>query len=270
MLSWTLPPDPSIAAVIVARGPGTHCPTHPPTNNSQIGGFSPRTTQIDRTESDTTKYCYAVFTLDAAGNWATPVKRLAQNPGDTTRPAPVTGVTAVVGKAGAIKLSWSNPPDAVRVVVVRGPGSTCPQFPADGNRVGTNQLRHLQVDTAVQSAPGTYCYAVFAYDAARNRSDIATATVTPEAVSPATPGSGSASSSGGSSSSLSDIVAIIGGGAIVLAGLAFIALRLARREWAWHSRTGYGIRDLMSIDLRDYDRQALVIPAIIGVCIAGA
>ena len=89
------------------------------------------------------------------------------------------------------------------------------------------------------------------------------------AVSPTTQGS-ARPSSGGSSSSLSDIVAIIGGGAIVLAGLAFITLRLVRREWEWHSRTGYGIRDLMSIDVRDYDRQALVIPAIIGVCIAGA
>ena len=65
-------------------------------------------------------------------------------------------------------------------------------------------------------------------------------------------------------------VGILGGGAIVLAGLAYAALRLARREWEWHSRTGYGIRDLMSIDVRDYDRTALVIPAIIGVCIAGA
>jgi hypothetical protein len=74
----------------------------------------------------------------------------------------------------------------------------------------------------------------------------------------------------GSSGSLPDVVGIIGGGAIVLAGLAFVTLRLVRREWEWHSRTGYGIRDLMSIDVRDYDRQALVIPAIIGVCIAGA
>ena len=76
--------------------------------------------------------------------------------------------------------------------------------------------------------------------------------------------------SGSSGSSLSDIVGLIGGGAIVLAGLAYATLRIVRREWEWHARTGYGIRDLMSIDVRDYDRTALVIPAIIGVCIAGA
>ena len=56
----------------------------------------------------------------------------------------------------------------------------------------------------------------------------------------------------------------------MLAGLAYATLRVVRREWEWHSRTGYGIRDLMSVDVRDYDRTALVIPAIIGVCIAGA
>ena len=271
VLSWTLPPAPDIAVVIVARGPGKHCPTHPPTNNTQIGGFSRRTTQIDTTEHDTTRYCYAVFTLDAVGNWDTPVTRLARNPGDTTPPGPVTAVTAVVGKAGAINLAWTNPAGAAHIVVVRGRSSACPLSPTDGARVGTRQLRRSEVDTAVQSAPGTYCYAVFAYDAARNHSDIATATVTHQAaVSPPTQGSSAAPSSGGSGSSLSDIVAIIGGGAIVLAGLAFITLRLVRREWEWHSRTGYGIRDLMSIDVRDYDRQALVIPAIIGVCIAGA
>jgi hypothetical protein len=270
VLSWRLPPAPDIAVVIVARGRGRHCPAHPPTNGTQIGGFSRRTTQIDTTERDTTEYCYAVFTLDAVGNWGAPVTRIARNPGDTKAPGPVTAVTAVVGKSGAIHLTWTNPAGAAHIVVVRGHGSTCPSSPTDGARVGTRQLRKSEIDTAVQSAPGTYCYAVFAYDTARNRSDIATATVTHQAVSPTTTGSSPAPSSGGSSSSLSDIVAIIGGGAIVLAGLAFITLRLVRREWEWHSRTGYGIRDLMSIDVRDYDRQALVIPAIIGVCIAGA
>ena len=87
-----------------------------------------------------------------------------------------------------------------------------------------------------------------------------------QATSPASP----PDQSGSSGSSLPDIVAIIGGGAIVLAGLAYATLRLVRREWEWHSRTGYGIRDLMSIDVRDYDRTALVIPAVIGLCIAGA
>ena len=56
----------------------------------------------------------------------------------------------------------------------------------------------------------------------------------------------------------------------MLAGLAYATLRVVRREWEWHARTGYGIRDLVSVEVRDSDRPALVIPAIIGVCIAGA
>jgi hypothetical protein len=95
-----------------------------------------------------------------------------------------------------------------------------------------------------------------------NRTKTTTATTPAAAPSPSQPGS--------SSSSLPSVVALVGGGAIVIAGLAYASLRLVRREWEWHTRTGYGIRDLVSIEVRDYDRLALIIPAIIGVCIAGA
>jgi hypothetical protein len=144
----------------------------------------------------------------------------------------------------------------------------CPQFPSDGTRIGTRRLREAEVDAAAPST-GTSCYAVFAYDQTGNRSPIVTVPVAPAppATSTAPP---SPSEAGSSGSSLPDIVGIIGGGAIVLAGLAYATLRVVRREWEWHARTGYGIRDLMSIDVRDYDRTALVIPAIIGLCIAGA
>jgi hypothetical protein len=180
----------------------------------------------------------------------------------------VTGLTTSVGQGG-VTLTWTNPPGAARVLVIRELGSVCPSAPSDGQRVGNTRHPSSQVDTAAQ--PGsTYCYAVFAFDKAGNSSRATTATVATPPPSTQTASGTPPNRSESSSSSLSDIVAIIGGGAIVLAGLAFITLRLARREWEWHSRTGYGIRDLMSIDVRDYDRQALVIPAIIGVCIAGA
>jgi hypothetical protein len=271
VLSWTLVNPSDVAHVIVARGSAGHCPTQP-IHVPRIGGFDRRTTQVDAKEHDTTRYCYAVFTLDVAGNWASPVTHLARNKGDTTRPAAVTGLTGKVGQGGAVRLAWTNPPDAAHDVVVRGPGVTCPQFPADGTRVGTRRLREAQVDSAGPST-GTSCYGVFAFDAAGNRSLIETVPVAP-APAPASPAQATAapapSESGSSGSSLSDIVGIIGGGAIVLAGLAYATLRVLRREWEWHARTGYGIRDLMSVDVRDYDRTALVIPAIIGLCIAGA
>ena len=179
----------------------------------------------------------------------------------------MTGLTRKVGQGGAVRLAWTNPPDAAHDLVVRGPGTTCPQFPADGTPIGTRRLREAQVDSAPPST-GTSCYGVFAFDAAGNRSldrdrsgDAAAGDVDrrtgPEPV-------------GIVRLVAARLVGIIGGGAIVLAGLAYATLRVVRREWEWHARTGYGIRDLMSIDVRDYDRTALVIPAIIGVCIAGA
>jgi hypothetical protein len=271
VLSWTLVNPLDVAHVIVARGPAGQCPTQP-IHVTQIGGFDRRTTQVDPHEHDTTRYCYAVFTLDVAGNWAKPVTHLARNKGDTIPPAAVRDLSGKVGQGGAVRLAWTNPPDAARNVVVRGPGTTCPQFPADGTPIGTRRLREAQVDSTAPST-GTSCYAVFAFDKAGNTSPIVTAPVTLTAPPTSTQGSSPASppsQPASSGSSLPDIVGIIGGGAIVLAGLAYATLRVVRREWEWHARTGYGIRDLMSIDVRDYDRTALVIPAVIGLCIAGA
>jgi hypothetical protein len=93
-----------------------------------------------------------------------------------------------------------------------------------------------------------------------------TTTTAPQTASASPP----PSQPGSSGSSLPTVVALIGGSALVIAGLGYATLRLLRREWEWHARTGYGIRDLVSIEVRDSDRLALVIPAIIGVCIAGA
>jgi hypothetical protein len=274
VLTWKLVHPSDVAAVFVRRKPAGHCPTAPIKTKAianvgtRIGSLAPRTHETDTTARDGTRYCYAVFTLDTAGNWASPATHLARNPGDQTPPA-VTGLTTKIAQGGAVTLAWTNPPDTARVLVIRELGSVCPSAPSDGQKVGNAVHRSSQVDTAAQ--PGsTYCYAVFAFDKAGNSSRAATADITTPPPSTQTASGTPTNQSGSSGSSLSDIVGIVGGGAIVLAGLAFIALRLARREWEWHSRTGYGIRDLMSIDVRDYDRQALVIPAIIGVCIAGA
>ena len=49
-----------------------------------IGGFDRRTHRSTRRSTTRTTYCYAVFTLDIAGNWAHPVTHLARNKGDAT------------------------------------------------------------------------------------------------------------------------------------------------------------------------------------------
>jgi hypothetical protein len=277
VLTWTLVRPTDIASVWVNRGPAWRCPQVPVASpgfyaGTTIGPVARRLRQVDKGERDTKRYCYAVFTLDKAGNWAKPVTHLIRNPGDTTPPAAVTGMTAVFGQGGAVHLAWTNPRDAVHDLVVRGRGSGCPHFAADGTQVGTRRLRTSEVDSTGPGA-GTYCYAVFAYDAAGNVSPTMTSTVEPPTTTTA-PQTASASpppsQPGSSGSSLPTVVALIGGSALVIAGLGYATLRLLRREWEWHARTGYGIRDLVSIEVRDSDRLALVIPAIIGVCIAGA
>ena len=270
-LTWTLVHATDIASVFVLRGPAGRCPTKQPLQPSatRIGPVDPRTSQTDTTERDTKRYCYAVYTLDKAGNWASPVLERAVNPGDTAPPAAVTDVTSTTSSSG-VRLTWTNPADAAEILVIRGAGTACPAAPAAGTRVGGRSARSSETDTTVDTATA-HCYSVFALDQAGNRSPGTTTNVAPfvppsSGTRPA-PSGGQAGSSG---SSLTNIVAILGGGAIVLAGLAYATLRIVRREWEWHTRTGYGIRDLMSIDVRDYSPLALVIPAAIGVCIAGA
>jgi hypothetical protein len=273
LLTWKLVHPSAVAHVFVLRGPAGRCPATPIQRSAtRIGTLDPRSHQLDTTEHDRTRYCYAVFTLDAAGQWAPPATHLARNKGDLVPPAPVSGVSAALGAGGAIHVTWTNPPDAAHDVVVRGHGSTCPHFESDGTTLGNRRPRESQVDSSVPGS-GSYCYAVFAYDAAGNASPLTTTTYAPApppATSPTSSPTPPPSQPSSSGSSLATVVGLVGGGAIVLTGLAYATLRLVRREWEWHARTGYGIRDLMSVDVHGYDRTALLIPAVIGVCIAGA
>jgi hypothetical protein len=271
LLTWTLVHRADVASVFVNRGPAARCPNAPVPSRgfyagTRIGDLTPRSRQVDPTERDMKHYCYAVFTLDAAGNWASPVPHLARNPGDHTPPASVTAVTVTPATTG-VAVSWTDPRGAAEVAVIRGAaGGACPEKPADGQRIGGRTLRSSQSDPTAK--PGTaYCYAVFAYDQAGNRSQVATKEITlPRQATSASP----PAPSGSGGSSLPGVVGLIGGGALLVAALAYATLRLLRREWEWHARTGYGIRDLVSIDVRDYSPLGLVIPGIIGVCIAGA
>jgi hypothetical protein len=275
-LTWRLVDAPDVDHVFVNRGPADRCPNEPASNviagsfaGTTIGPVDRRLRQVDTTAQDTKRYCYAVFTLDRVGNWSKPATHLARNPGDTTPPAVVSDVTSAPASNGGITISWTLPKGAAEVAVIRGSGASCPAKPADGQRIGDRTLRSSQIDPSAQ-AGATYCYSVFAFDAAGNRSTPATEAATvPAATQPTSPPPPPAQA-GSSGSSLPDAVGIIGGGAIVLAGLTYVTVRLFRREWEWHSRTGYGIRDLMSIDVRGYAPSALVIPAVIAVCIACA
>jgi hypothetical protein len=196
------------------------------------------------------------------------VTQVARNRGDITPPPAVSDVTVAAAGSHGATVSWTNQGGgATEIAVIRGTaGGPCPQKPADGNRIGGTAVRSSQADPDA-TAGSAYCYAVFALDRVGNRSAATTQTFT--VPTPPKPADQAAQPESGGSS-LSTVVGLVGGGAIVLTGLAYATLRLVRREWEWHARTGYGIRDLMSVDVHGYDRTALLIPAVIGVCIAGA
>ena len=79
----------------------------------------------------------------------------------------MSGLDRAVGQGGAVRLAWTNPPDAAHDLVVRGPGTTCPQFPSDGTADRNAPSARAEVDSAAPST-GTYCYGVFAFDAGGN------------------------------------------------------------------------------------------------------
>jgi len=169
-LRWVNPAASDLAGIMIRRGWGV-CPASPH-DGVQVGGTGVRTVQVDTGAVDNTHYCYAAFAFDGHANYSqAALDRRVTNPGDRTAPGPVTGLAVTTNARGQVVLSWHNPQragiafDAVR----RGVYPTCPTGPADGSPVGGERVRTSQVDASAR--PGvTYCYRVFAVDAAGNAS----------------------------------------------------------------------------------------------------
>jgi hypothetical protein len=96
---------------------------------------------------------------------------------DTSPPGPVTGLSATPG-AGAMHLSWVNPPDGdlAGAVVRRNDGPTPPSSPSDGVLVGDAQAPGASIGDNGVAAGQTYSYAVFAHDGAQNFAPAVTVT----------------------------------------------------------------------------------------------
>jgi hypothetical protein len=169
-LRWTNPPASDLAGIMIRRA-WVACPASPH-DGVQVGGTSVRSVQVDTGAADKTRYCYAAFAFDGHANYSRAVlDRGVLNPGDRTAPGPVTGLAVATNANGQIVVSWHNPQragiafDAVR----RAVSPNCPTGPADGSAVGRESVRSSQVDASAK--PGvTYCYRVFALDAAGNAS----------------------------------------------------------------------------------------------------
>jgi hypothetical protein len=169
-LRWANPHASDLAGVMIRRGRAA-CPASPH-DGVQVGRTSVRTVQVDTGAVDNTRYCYAAFAFDGHRNYsAAALDRGVRNPGDQTPPGPVTHLKVNTNAQGQIVLTWQNPQrsgvgsDAVR----RGVSPNCPTGPDKGSPIGGHGVRTSQVDTTAN--PGvTYCYRVFALDAAHNAS----------------------------------------------------------------------------------------------------
>jgi hypothetical protein len=169
-LVWTNPKAKDLAGIVVRRAWGA-CPATP-TDGVGVGGRSVRTRQIDTGAAAGTSYCYGVFAFDSSHNYS-PVARDPNvvNQAVVPAPRPVTNLTATASGKNVV-LAWQNPTGAAGlayVAVRRGPETDCPTGPADGTAVGGESVRTTETDTTAQ--PGvTYCYRVFALDAADHAS----------------------------------------------------------------------------------------------------
>lgn len=215
-LRWTNPDASDLAGIVIRRG-WSVCPATP-NDGVQVGGTAVRTAQVDTGAVDNTRYCYAAFAFDGHDNYSpAALDRRVLNPGDQTPPGPVTGLAVATNAKGQIVLSWHNPKpagiafDAVR----RSVSPNCPRGPADGSPVGGHSIRTSQVDASARAGV-TYCYRVFAVDAAGNSS----ATMPGQHATPPRPAAvhhkapaqqaASSASSGGFASTLIRVVAIAG------------------------------------------------------------
>jgi len=244
-LRWTNPHASDLAGIVIRRGWGGACPASP-SDGVRVGRTGVRTVQVDTGAVDNTRYCYAAFAFDGHGNYSAPaLDRSVLNPGDQTPPGPVTGLTVATNAQGQIVVSWQNPQRAgiAFVAVRRAVAPSCPTGPADGSPVGSQAVRTSQVDPSAK--PGvTYCYRVFALDAAGN----ASATVPRTDATPPKPAAvhhrpaqqtATASSGGGLTSMLMRVVAIAGFLMVIVMVVATVMTRRRLHTSAYaHSARG--------------------------------
>jgi hypothetical protein len=271
-LTWSNPGAPDLAHIIVRRA-WQACPTSPQTG-TPVGGTTVRRSQVDRSAVNGSAYCYAVFAVDGRGNASRYVRTgLVTNPGDTTAPGPVTGLTPAVNHRGQLVLSWKNPVRAgvAFILVRRGVFPKCPTGGADGTAIGGSAVRTSQVDTTAK--PGVkYCYQVYTVDAAGNastgNSDANAAKPAPEVHTAPAPQTHTGSSSGGGlTSMLTRMVAVIG--LLMLLATAAATL-LARRRTHTSAYMPAAREAAPRLAMTGVAPAALVIPALLvfGSCAA--
>jgi hypothetical protein len=256
-LSWTLPNSSHVTAVIVQRAKG-HCPTST-SDGARIGGTQKRHAQTDTKTSPGAQYCYTVFAENPYGVASAHTNTASSPPGKASN-------VKAAAVSNGVKVSWAKGAGATGYIVAAHAGQ-CPTTPNGFRHVPVHGKSLSTVDTNGQQGV-KLCYSVFAtngtaYPAGAAHTHLisypGTASSSPTTSAPAP----TTSSSSAFSSSLVKVVGGVALAVLILAALAFGAMKLIGRErqddWQYSSGRDSG----RGFALGRYDGAALVIPAAI-------
>ena len=179
-ITWPAATDPApgsgVSSYVVRRAAGASAPNDAGSGTGVCTLTAPATGCMDTTAKSGTFYTYAVFAVDAAGNFAR--REASAKAIDTIAPDPVTGLKVVSSDRTYVRLGWNVPPlkgndsdlAGFRVLLLR-PGAKAPANPNDGTIVCRNDD---PTDTLCDSLDLTtgkkVTYAVYAYDGVPNYS----------------------------------------------------------------------------------------------------
>jgi hypothetical protein len=177
-LSWTNPPQASLAGVMIRRAEGAIAPSS--ASAGTLVGDVAGTTSTDSGLTPGTQYSYALFAHDGAT--PVPFYASAATVTATTIPMPVTGVTATPG-SNSIELAWTNPvAGSLTGVMIRRAQGGVPPASADAGTLVWDLDSPGARFTDNHLIPGTqYSYSLFAHNDTPDYAVAATATATTRA-----------------------------------------------------------------------------------------
>jgi fibronectin type 3 domain-containing protein len=189
-INWPDASDPApgsgIGSYIVRRG--TIAPADASSGTPVCTLAAPATGCTDNTAKNGTSYGYAVFAVDAAGNFA---RREASAKGvDTQPPDPVADLKVLSFDFSYARLGWDAPAlkganadlAGYRVILLR-PGAKAPLNPNDGTVVCTVTILTTPKCDALNLTKGKKVYfAVYAFDEVPNYSTPAVISMTPHSI----------------------------------------------------------------------------------------
>jgi hypothetical protein len=179
-ITWPAATDPDpgsgVSSYVVRRAAGASAPADAASGTGICTLTAPATGCMDTTARSGTFYAYAVFAVDAAGNFTR--RDASAKAVDSVAPDPVTGLRVVSSDRTYVRLGWNVPAlkgnDADLAgyrVLLLPPGAKAPTGPGDGTVVCRNEDPTDTLCDSLNLKTGKkVTYAVYAYDGVPNYS----------------------------------------------------------------------------------------------------